>query len=107
MLSISGDYKIQNIFSGILTNFDEEMYAKNFSLREDLFCIKCNSKLKKYNDYECSFYKTRLLLDMHVCEKCKILYELSYIYNKEFSSLKSYIKRNSLFTINNDIQTIN
>jgi hypothetical protein len=109
MNSISGDFKIRNIFSGTIVDLDSEIDIKNISLNEPLYCLECNTKLEKFHNYELPMFGMRFLLDMHICNKCKIAYELSYRYSNELVSLKSYIKRNKLIQHNNsnNIQLIN
>lgn len=105
---LTGDYKIQNIFSGIITNFDEEKSAVNFGITEKIYCTTCGEELKKYHNYELFLYGNKFFLDISICDNCKIAYEFSYLYNKEMQDIKKYIKRNKLNVFDSGfIQAIN
>ncbi len=106
---LTGDYQFKNIFSGIITNLEEERFAINLSNREKLFCLSCKHTLNKFKNYNRVFNGVKFLLDIYYCDKCRIVYELAYVYNREVTELKRYIKRNKLSIIyeNNYAQLIN
>ncbi len=107
---LTGDYKFKNIFSGVITNLDEENLAINLSKDEKLLCPNCQHSLEKFKNYNRIFEGIKFLLDVHYCDKCRTVYELTYMYNEEITALKKYIKRNKLIVLNqsnNYIQSIN